>query len=46
MVLDLHDDSECYMQSVVEPKFLDLSNPIEDDMQAQCLPVAKSDHPR
>ena len=37
VVLDLHDDSECYMQSVVEPKFLDLISVIEDDMQVQCL---------
>ena len=45
-MLYLHDDNECYMQSVAETKFLDLFNPIEDDMQVQCLPVAKSDYPR
>ena len=46
VVLDLHDENECYMQSVAEPKLLDLTNPIQDDMQAQCLPVAKSNYPR
>ena len=33
------------MQSVVESKFVELIQPIKDDMQAQCLPVSKSNYP-
>ena len=46
VVLALQGNSECFMHSVVESKFLELVQPVEDDMQAQCLPVSKSDYPK
>ena len=46
VMLDLQDNSKCLMQSVVESRVLDLIKPIENDVQAQCLPVAIADHPR
>ena len=46
VVLDLQDTSECFMRSTVESKFLELIQPVEDNVQAQCLPVSKSEYPR
>ena len=44
VILDLQSNSEWSMQSTVEPKFLKLVETL-DDMQVQCLPVAKSKDP-
>ena len=46
VVLDLQDTSECFIKSVVESKFLELTQPIEDDTQVQRVPVSRSDYPR
>ena len=49
IILDLQEDSEWKMPSTVMLPSIDIANiatTLEDNMQAQCLPVFRSDHPK
>ena len=46
IILDLQEDCEWKMPSTVMLPSIDIATTLEDNLQAQCLPVFGSDHPK